>query len=215
MQPIPSPLRRPADPVPLRRKRVLTDVAKIFSTICNPFVTALTLLVLMTHTLARDTPTFWLLLFVSATFSAIAPMLFVLKMYLDGRISDLDMSIRGEREAVFGTFVIFYFVGTVVLALMHAPTMLIATMAGYTASSLLVQFVTRHWKISTHAIGITAPMLALVVMYGAQPLPFLVLIPIVGWARVYLKAHTVLQVVAGTALGFISVALFFHLFHLI
>ena len=47
---------------------------------------------------------------------------------------------------------------------------------------------------------------------GAAPLPFLVLIPIVCWARVYLKAHTPLQVIAGAALGAGSTILFFAIF---
>ncbi len=85
-------------------------------------------------------------------------------------------------------------------------------MAGYAASSLVVQFITRYWKISTHALGITAPLVALTILYGAAPLPFLVLIPIVCWARVYLKAHTLLQVVAGAALGACSTVLFFAIF---
>jgi len=93
--------------------------------------------------------------------------------------------------------------------------MLVATMAGYTACALIVQAITRFWKISTHAIGITAPLVALVVLYGWQPLPFTVLIPIVCWSRVYLKAHTIAQVVAGALLGGVTVLLFFHIFKVI
>jgi membrane-associated phospholipid phosphatase len=40
----------------------------------------------------------------------------------------------------------------------------------------------------------------------------MVLIPVVCWARVYLRAHTLLQVVAGTVLGAVSTVLFFALF---
>jgi len=198
--------------VPLRRRRVLTDLARIFSTVCNPFLTALALFVIMAHELAKDTHTFWYLLFTSTFFTSIGPMLYVLWLYASGRISDLDMSVRSERETVFSTFVLFYLLGTVSLYLVHAPTLLVATMAGYTASAFVVQVITRYWKISTHALGITAPMVALVDLYGQQPLPFTVLIPIVGWSRMYLRAHTFLQVVAGTALGLVSVALFFYLF---
>ena len=67
---------------------------------------------------------------------------------------------------------------------------MIAAMAAYTLSTLVVQYITRYWKISTHAIGITAPLVALTLLYGNQTLPFLILIPMVCWARVYLKAHT-------------------------
>jgi membrane-associated phospholipid phosphatase len=155
------------------------------------------------------------LLGISAFFTSIGPMLFVLWLYATDRIADLDMSRRSEREAVFSAFVVFYLLGTVALWLVHAPPMLIATMAGYTACALVVQAITRFWKISTHAIGITAPLAALTVLYGWQPAPFLVLIPIVCWSRVYLKAHTVAQVLVGAALGALSVLLFFHIFHLV
>jgi membrane-associated phospholipid phosphatase len=205
-------------PIPLRvsrRRRVLTDIARIFSTICNPFLTALTLFVILAHVKASDSQSFWFLLFSSTFFTSIGPMLYVLWLYATDRISDLDMSVRSERERVFGIFVVFYAIGTLVLWLMHAPLLLTATMAGYTCASLVTQYITRYWKISTHALGISAPLVVLIYLYHLQPLPFLVLIPIVGWSRVWLRAHTVLQVVAGTALGVVSVLVFFRVFKLI
>ena len=209
---IPSQAPRLAQVNVGRRRRVLVDLARIFSTICNPFLTALTLFVIMAHAEATSTAQFWELLFVSTAFTSIGPMLFVLWLYSTDRIADLDMSVRSERERVFGAFVLFYWVGTGVLWLIHAPTLIVATMGGYAAASLVVQYITRCWKISTHALGITASLSALVHLYGQQPLPFLVLIPIVGWSRVYLKAHTVLQVVGGTALGGAAVLLFYRIF---
>ena len=198
-----------------RRRRVLTDLARIFSTVCNPFLTALALFVIVAHQEAKDTQSFWFLLFTSTFFTSIGPMLYVLWLYSTDRITDLDMSVRGERERVFGIFVVFYTIGTLVLWGVHAPALLTASMAGYAAASLVVQYITRYWKISTHALGITAPLVVLVYLYGPQPLPFVVLIPIVGWSRVWLRAHTVLQVVAGTVLGAVSVLVFFRLFRLI
>jgi membrane-associated phospholipid phosphatase len=198
-----------------RRRRVLTDLARIFSTIFNPFLTALALFVVVAHEKAKDTPTFWFLLFTSTFFTSIGPMLYVLWLYASDKISDLDMSVRGERERVFGVFVVFYGIGTLVLWQIHAPALLTASMAGYTAASLVTQYITRYWKISTHALGISAPIVVLIKLYGLQPLPFIVLIPIVCWSRVYLRAHTVLQVVAGTVLGIASVLLFLRLFKLV
>jgi membrane-associated phospholipid phosphatase len=198
-----------------RRRRVLTDLARIFSTVFNPFITALALFVIVAHERAKDTPTFWLLLFTSTFFTSIGPMLYVLWLYSTDKISDLDMSVRGERERVFGIFVIFYALGTLVLWQLRAPILLTASMAGYAGAALVTQYITRYWKISTHALGIAAPLVVLVKLYGLQPLPFFVLIPIVGWSRVYLRAHTPLQVLAGTALGVGSVLLFFRVFNVI
>ncbi|MGH7727256.1 MAG: phosphatase PAP2 family protein [Acidimicrobiales bacterium] len=203
-------------PVPLgRRRRVLRELARIFSTICNPFLTALALFVVVAHVSARSLPDFWGLLASTTFFTSIGPMLYVLWLYWTERIADLDMSERGERERVFGVFVVFYALGTLVLYLAHAPALATASLAGYTAAAIVVQNITRYWKISTHALGITAPFVVLIYLYGWQPLPFAVLVPIVCWSRVYLRAHTVAQVLAGTALGAGSVLLFFHVFRLI
>jgi membrane-associated phospholipid phosphatase len=202
-------------PLPIKNRRVWRDLARILSTIFNPFLTALALFVILSHVEARGTGDFWWLLLLSTLFTSILPMLFIFWLYATDRISDLDMSMREEREKVFGAFVVFYLLGTVTLYVTHSPRLLIATMAGYTLSTIVVQYITRYWKISTHALGITAPLYVMCLLYGVQPLPFLVLIPAVCWARVYLKAHTIGQVVAGALLAVGSVGLFFKIFHLL
>ena len=203
-------------PTPLRvRKRVWTDVARIFSTVCNPFLTSLALFVILAGASSNSQADFFVLLGNSAFFTSIAPMLFIFYLYATDRISDLDMSIRAERERVFIAFVIFYALGAIDLWLIHAPAIMTASMAGYAASALVVQWITRYWKISTHALGITAPLVALTVLFGTRPLPFYVLIPLVGWSRVYLRAHTLLQVIAGTALAIVTTLLFFRVFHVV
>jgi membrane-associated phospholipid phosphatase len=208
-------VREPATAVvPLKNRRVWRDVARILSTIFNPFLTALALFIILADVSATSTLDFWRLLFLSTFFTSIGPMLYVFWLYATDRISDLDMSIREEREVVFSAFIIFDLVGAITLWLLHAPSLLIAAMLGYFASTLIVGYITRFWKISTHALGITAPLVALTMLYGRQPLPFLVLIPMVCWARVYLKAHTIMQVVAGAALATCTTFLFFHLFHI-
>jgi membrane-associated phospholipid phosphatase len=199
--------------IPIKNVKVWRDLAKIISTIFNPFLTALALFVILAHAAPGGTFGFWKLLFVSTFFTSLGPMLYVFWLYGSDRISDLDMSVCHEREAVFGAFVVFYLLGTLTLYFMHAPRIITAAMAGYTLSTIVVQYITRYWKISTHALGITAPLIALTILYGRQTLPFLVLIPMVGWARVYLKAHTLGQVIAGAVLATVSTIGFIELFH--
>ncbi len=210
--PAPAPLRRAPG---TRRRRVLTETARIISTVCNPFLAALALFVILAHARSSSVTQFWTLAFVSVFFTSVGPMLFVFWLYWTERITDLDMSIRAERQQVFGAFVVFSLLGTMTLAILGAPTIIIASMAAYTANAFIAMLITRVWKISTHAMGITAPLITLLVLYGWQPLPFLVLIPIVCWARVYLGAHTIAQVVAGVALATVSTLVFFKLFGLI
>jgi membrane-associated phospholipid phosphatase len=202
-------------PLPLHvRPRVWTDLARIFSTVCNPFLTSLALFVVLAGARAHTATDFWVLLFNSAFFTSIGPMLYIFALYATDRISDLDMSIRAERQKVFGAFVVFFVLGSLDLGIIHAPPIMTATMAALAASSLIVQIITMSWKISTHALGITAPLIASLYLFGREPLPFFVLIPIVCWARVYLKAHTVLQVVAGATLGAITTLVFFAIFRI-
>ncbi len=198
---------------PTKNRRAWRDLARILSTVFNPFLTALALFIILAHATARNTVDFWWLLLLSTFFTSLGPMLYVFWLYGTDRISDLDMSVRHEREAVFGAFVVFYLLGTIGMWIAHAPRLMIASLAAYTVSTLVVQYITRYWKISTHALGITAPLVVLTLLYGNVTLPFLVLIPMVGWARVYLKAHTVMQVIAGALLGTGSTILFFHVFH--
>jgi membrane-associated phospholipid phosphatase len=200
--------------VALPKRRVWRDLARILSTIFNPFLTALALFVILAEVSAKGTLDFWRLLFLSTFFTSIGPMLYVFWLYATDRISDLDMSVRQEREMVFTAFVVFYALGALALWLTHAPRLMIAAMLGYLVSTLVVQYITRYWKISTHALGITAPLTALTLLYGRQPLPFLVLIPMVCWARVYLRSHSVMQVVAGAVLAICSTAFFFSIFHI-
>ncbi len=199
--------------VPMKNRRVWTDLARILSTIFNPFLTALALFAILAHIGAKGEFDFWRLLFASTFFTSIGPMLYVFRLYATDRISDLDMSVRPERELVFTAFVIFDALGVLTLWLLHAPRLMIAAMLGYLVSTLIVQYITRYWKISTHALGITAPLTALTLIYGRQPLPFMVLIPMVCWARVYLRAHTIMQVLAGVGLAVATTGFFFWLFH--
>lgn len=200
--------------VPIKNRRIWRDLARSLSTIFNPFLTAFALFAILAHIGAKETLDFWRLLFASTFFVSLGPMLYVFWLYATDRISDLDMSVREQREMVFSAFVIFDALGVAALWLMHAPRLMIAAMLGYLASTLIVQYITRYWKISTHAIGITAPLAALTLLYGRQPLPFLVLVPMVCWARVYLKAHSFTQVLAGAALAVATTAFFFSVFHI-
>lgn len=199
--------------VPIKKRGVWRDLARSLSTVFNPFLTAFALFAILAHIGAKDTLDFWRLLLLSTFFVSIGPMLYVFWLNATDRISDLDMSVRAERELVFTAFVLFDAFGAVTLWLAHAPRLMIAAMLGYLASTLIVQYITRYWKISTHAIGITAPLAALTLLYGRQPLPFMILIPMVCWARVYLKAHTITQVLAGIGLAIATTAFFFSLFH--
>jgi len=185
-------------------------------TVVHPFLAATPLFIFGSHAFAQhSTVVCWAYSSIGVVCFTVAPLAFILYLYLSGRISDFDISERPERERVFAGFVVIYLIAAIALSLARAPVELQAITWGSWGTALETMVIPRWWKISTHALGITAPLVALTLLYRREPLPFLVLIPIVCWARVYLRAHTVLQVVAGSALATFSVVFFFWLFHVV
>jgi len=199
----------------LREHRAATEFARALSTIFNPFLTATALFIIVSHAFAhRSTLEFWIYSAAGVLCFTIAPLTFVLYLYLTGRISDFDISERPERERVFTGFVFIYLIAAALLSLVHAPVELQAITWGYWGTALVTMVITRWWKISTHAFGIAGPFAAMFVLFHLQPLPYVALVPLVGWARVYLHSHTIGQVIGGAALAVINTAIFFRLFHL-
>ncbi len=63
--------------------------------------------------------------------------------------------------------------------------------------------VTTQWKISGHASTLAIATGCIVSWYGWAWWPLLLAVPLVSWARVKTKDHTVLQVIAGAAYSWI------------
>lgn len=203
------------DVIVIREHRAVAEFARSLSTIFNPFICATVLFVIVARAYSSSTQHFWELSFAGLFFFTIAPMLCVFYLYLSGRISDFDMSDRFERRRAFISFIIVDVVAALFLTAVHAPTVLIAITWGYVAATTVIMCITNWWKISTHAFGVTGPFAAMFLLFGLQPLPYVAVVPLVCWARVYLRAHSVAQVLAGGVLAIISTLAVFWVFHLI
>jgi membrane-associated phospholipid phosphatase len=202
------------DVIIIREHRAVVEFARALSTIFNPFLCATALFVILSHAFAASTLHFWELSFAGILFYALAPVITIFYLYLSGRISDFDMSDRSERSRAFLAFVGIDAAAAIVLSIDHAPIALIAMAWGYTFAAAAIMIITRWWKISTHAFGITGPFAAMYMLFGLAPIPYAIVVPLVWWARVYLRAHTLAQVLGGAALGIISTVAVFRLFHL-
>lgn len=203
------------DVIVIREHRAAVEFARSLSTIFNPFICATVLFVIVARAFSSSTIHFWELSIAGLFFFTIAPMLCVFYLYLSGRIGDFDMSDRLERSRAFIALVIVYTSAALFLMVVRAPTVLIAITWGYVGATVAIMIITRWWKISTHAFGITGPFAVMFLLFGLQPLPYVAVVPLVCWARCYLRAHSVAQVLAGVTLAVISTLAVFRLFHLI
>lgn len=137
----------------------------------------------------------------AAVFAAGIPMAYVLRGVRAGRLTDHHIPERAHRRGplLFGMASVA--AGTVALVLLGAPRELLALLGAGIAGLLVFAAVTAFWKMSIHA-GVAAGTVAvLVALYGPVALAGAPLVPLIGWSRVRLSAHTCGQVIAGTVTG--------------
>jgi hypothetical protein len=70
--------------------------------------------------------------------------------------------------------------------------------------NVITGIISLSWKISMHAIYFSAGVFLLVKYFGMIYISLLIFMPLIFWARLILKKHTFLQLVAGTILGMIG-----------
>ena len=71
---------------------------------------------------------------------------------------------------------------------------------------LISTLLTMFWKVSFHMIVATLCIYIILILFKSPLLySLLLLLPFIGWSRVYLKRHTVKQVAVGFVLTFFSI----------
>jgi len=163
-----------------------------------PLITVITFIPLIYVYGARDAP---LLIGVTSFFGCILPLAMVYALLKLDLIKDFYAQDRATRFIPFLWTTFFYLLGGLTLILIGAPPAVTALMSCYFVNGLVLMVITLKWKISIHASGVTGPFTALVYLLGGVMLPLLLVVIPVAWARVELKAHTVMQVAVGAALS--------------
>jgi membrane-associated phospholipid phosphatase len=147
---------------------------------------------------------------VCAFFAGILPVLLVF-LWIKGKKNngqrmDIDIPERKDRNYPLLMVIISYLIGVLVLYAINAPLITTILMFCYFSNTLIVFFINLYWKISIHAMGVAGPTTVLIYVFGPIGAIFALIIPVVMWSRVYLKRHTLFQVIMGTLLGFIATA---------
>ncbi len=134
-------------------------------------------------------------------FYVVLPALALLYLLRTGRIDALYPHRREERDGLLLAGLASYSLGYISLLLMDSPAPMCSTGLSFSAATLFVWLINRHWKISIHCVGVGGAIVLLCFAGGEIVWPSLLAIPLVAWARLKLLAHTPLQVVAGLLLG--------------
>ena len=174
-------------------------LASTLTNALNPFVifTALFALVAFTRSPASEA----LLYLVVELLAAAVVALYVFLMRRGRRVGDFWISARAER-LVPAVFLLSAFVGLLVaLWLLDVPGALLRTTFSMGLAAAAVAGITLAWKASAHAAVAGHAAAAGMLVLGPPGLIFVLVLPLVLYARVGPWAHTLPQTLAGAALG--------------
>jgi membrane-associated phospholipid phosphatase len=134
-------------------------------------------------------------------FAAVLPMLFIGYGIRHWRWTDRNVGPRRERLVVLGFITASVAAGLVLLIVLGGPRQLAGYLVFMLGSVALLALVSTVWKISIHCAVAAGSVTMLTCAFGPPVAAGYALVALVGWARVAMKDHTVLQVLAGGVLG--------------
>src|SRR5579875_3371729 len=180
------------------------DFASVVSSVIHPLVFPLHTLVVIgmtyTHGNIGKTATYAVL---AVVLTAVPVALVVYVQVKRGVWSDLDVSQRKQRYALYPLTLLCLGLLTLVYAWLHAPVQAVVAVITLAAANIINGIINLFWKISAHAT--TAAMCASLLwqlssghVWGP---PAAAGAALVGWSRVELKRHTPGQVLAGWVVG--------------
>lgn len=179
----------------------------------SPFVILPIIIIGSAWKLAISTQEFLLWAGSALILMSIIPSLYVLKEVRAGRISNLHIDVRQQRLGAFVVFLAAILINIGFYLYIGAPTVLIFLSGLALTAALISGVITIFWKISIHSLALSATLAAYALIIK-DPLIWallLIALPIVIWARIHRKKHTLLQCLVGAILGLVITFVFFAL----
>lgn len=170
-------------------------IAHIFS---KPVMISLILLSLLTLYLKIDIPVKYQISLFS--FSILLPIILSFLFRFFKLTSDFTVSQQEERPRLFFLFSILLLI-SFGISMKTGNTQLIQIYTVINITLLISTILTMFWKVSFHMIVATLCIFIITTLLQ-NPLLYslFLLLPMIGWSRIYLKRHTVKQVIGGFVL---------------
>lgn len=197
----------------------MKKISEILSALFSPLLVPTYGMVLAAFlTILRFLPSNILWMSVGITFfsTCIVPLSVILVLYRTGYIKDPGLNDRSERYIPYGVVALCYLGCAFFFYKASAPLWLPMFFAGAAIATVISVIINRWWKISAHAAamgGLVALLFRIIASHYAiynmniWLSAVIILTGCVLTARVYLERHTLWQVLAGCANGFVCVYL--------
>jgi membrane-associated phospholipid phosphatase len=115
--------------------------------------------------------------------------------------NNIDVSNKKQRPLLYFIGGLLSFIYLINLYLLKGPPILSITTFGIILGIVIAAFINIKIKVSMHVASFSALITALSIVYGGYFLLLLLLIPLIGWARVNIERHTTKEVIVGAMLG--------------
>ncbi len=181
------------------RSRALHVVARVISDALSP--AALAVPGLMLGVWASGVPGTFRYALLYAAVAVVVPMVYLVWLMKTGRITDFHLPNRRERFGPFAVASASAAGGVGLLLYLGAPSAFVAPLIAALAQIVLLFVITLAWQISIHTATSAGLATFAVLALGGAAVLLLLLVPVVMWARLYLRRHTLAQTLAGAGLG--------------
>ena len=178
-----------------------THIAKTVSVIFNPLIISpfvFYILIFSDHNINN-----YLFFLIAVFFSSILPFSSILYFKKIGKISSLEAPIRKQRLELLTISSLFNSIAFILLHYFDASDIVQGLMFCYAVNTAITWLITRYWKISIHMIGLGGPFVALLLSGYNNLFLMILIIILVYFSRIKLKAHDHAQLIAGTFLAVI------------
>ena len=189
--------------------RSLHLLARVISDVLSPG--ALAIPMLMLGVWSTGEPGTFGYAAVYAAVAVVVPLCYLVWLLKTGRITDFHLPNRHERIGPFAVASVSAAGGVGLLLYLGAPSAFVAPLIAALVQTLVLFAITLAWQISIHTATSAGLATFAILAIGGAAILLSLLVPLVMWARLYLRRHTFAQTVAGAALG---VAAFCGLFML-
>jgi len=187
------------------------EIAKIISTVLSPLVvlSVLPFLLLYKSSSNIQISIFWeaISLIFLGTFS-----LFVIAAVKLKYFSNLDVSNRRQRPALFsaGLFVTAMYI--IAVYFLNGPKILMIATFGIILGLWIAEIINNKIKVSIHVAAITGFASFLVLAHGFQYTFAYLLVPLVAWARIKTRNHSLSQTIAGAVFALLLTLVIYIIF---
>ncbi|HEY4662845.1 MAG TPA: hypothetical protein VIH07_04120 [Candidatus Humimicrobiaceae bacterium] len=153
--------------------------------------------------------------FLCLLFGVAIPYLYIGFLYKKKEIDSMHIPKKENRIKPLLLTCASYIVCFIILYVLDGPVFLKSIFAVSVVSTVILTIITYFWKISLHTSWITFIVITFNILFGRWMLLMIPLIPVIGWARVRVKEHTVNQVIFGIGISTITTFFIYHNYGLI